>query len=165
MTSDRWDLLACPIDRASPLRPVGDALLCPACQTRYPVEDGIPRMLPPAGARDEAEAVQTERERVQRDREAPKYDANRLLQALTVAEVPLTLGWLKPRATDAVVEVGCGTGRMTRRLADRCGELWALDHSANSLRVAREKVGEGRARFVQADAGYLPLRPGMAEEP
>jgi ubiquinone/menaquinone biosynthesis C-methylase UbiE len=120
-------------------------------------------MLPPAGARDETEAAQTERERTQRDREAQKYDANRLLRLLTVAEVPLTLGWLNPGASDAVVEVGCGTGRMTGRLSGRCGQVWALDHSVDSLCVAREKVGDTGVRFVQADAGYLPLRPGVAE--
>jgi ubiquinone/menaquinone biosynthesis C-methylase UbiE len=163
MTSDRWELLACPLDLASPLSQDGGALRCPTCGTRYPVEDGIPRMLPPAGARDEAEASQTERERTQRDREAPKYDANRMLRALTVAEVPLTLGWLRPKANDAVVEIGCGTGRVTRPLSGRCGQIWALDHSVASLCVARAKVGASSVRFVQADAGYLPLRPGIAE--
>jgi len=163
MTSDRWELLACPLDLASPLSEEGGALRCPACGTRYLVEDDIPRMLPPDGARDEAEASQTERERTQRDREAQTYDANRTLAALSVAEVPLTLGWLKPGATDVVVEVGCGTGRMTRRLSGRCGQVWALDHSVDSLRVARDKVGASGVRFVQADAGYLPLRPEVAD--
>jgi ubiquinone/menaquinone biosynthesis C-methylase UbiE len=163
MTSDPWELLACPLDLASPLRRVSAALVCPTCGTRYPVEDGIPRMLPPAEAREAQEADQTERERTQRDREAHKYDANRLLRALTLAEVPLTLGWLGPGVTDAVVEVGCGTGRITRPLARRCGQVWALDHSVDSLRVARAKVGDSRVQFIQADAGYLPLRPGIAD--
>jgi ubiquinone/menaquinone biosynthesis C-methylase UbiE len=120
-------------------------------------------MLPPVEARDAREADQTERERAQRDREAKKYDANRLLRVLTLADVPLTLGWLGPGVTDTVVEVGCGTGRITGPLSRRCGQVWALDHSVDSLRVARARVVDGRVRFVQADAGYLPLQPGIAD--
>jgi len=164
MTFDRWELLACPIDQTSPLSwAAGDSLACPACGNQYPLIDGIPRMLPPGGARDAAEAAQTERERTQRDREAPRYDANRLLKALSVAEIPLTMRRLGAGTADVVVEIGCGTGRMTRQLSARCGQLWAFDHSADSLQRAREKVGGEPVRFVQADAGYLPLRPGVAD--
>jgi len=120
-------------------------------------------MLPPTAVREQEEAAQTERERTQRDREASRYDANRLLRLLSVAEIPLTLGRLSPYPSDVVVEVGCGTGRVTRSLASRCGQVWALDHSLESLRQARERVGMDTVRFVQADAGYLPLRPGLAD--
>lgn len=120
-------------------------------------------MLPPAGACDRDEAAQTEKERTQRDREARRYDANRLLRVLSVAEIPLTLQWLAPRPQDVVVEIGCGTGRVTRPLSRRSGEVWALDHSFDSLQVAREKVADERVRFVQADAAYLPLRDGSAD--
>ncbi len=164
MTSDRWDWLACPIDQTSPLTPVaGPALECSRCGAWYAVEDGIPRMLPPAGARDGEEAAQTERERTQRDHEAGRYDANRMLRVLSVAEIPMTLRRLGSQPADTVVEIGCGTGRVTRRLPPLCRELWALDHSVDSLLRAREKVGDDRVRFVQADAGYLPLRPGVAD--
>jgi SAM-dependent methyltransferase len=86
-----------------------------------------------------------------------------MLRALSVAEIPLTLWRLGPVASDVVVEVGCGTGRITRQLASRCGQVWALDHSVDSLLRAREKVDGRAVRFVQADAGYLPLRPGVAD--
>jgi ubiquinone/menaquinone biosynthesis C-methylase UbiE/uncharacterized protein YbaR (Trm112 family) len=164
MTFDGWELLACPIDHCSPLTRLGDeALGCPTCGARYALADGIPRMLPPDDARDREEAAQTAKERTQRDREAGHYDANRLLRALSIAEIPMTLARLASRPADVVVEIGCGTGRVTRPLSTRCGEVWALDHSVDSLRRAREKVGDGRVRFVQADAGYLPLRNGAAD--
>jgi ubiquinone/menaquinone biosynthesis C-methylase UbiE len=164
MTISSWEGLACPIDHTSPLDLSDPGMLeCPACKARYPLEDGIPRMLPPPALREQEEAAQTERERTQRDREASRYDANRMLRALSVAEIPLTLGRLSPGPSDVVVEVGCGTGRVTQQLAARCGQVWALDHSVESLRQAREKVGADTVRFVQADAGFLPLRPCLAD--
>ena len=40
------------------------------------------------------------------------------------------------------LEIGCGTGRVTRRLADRCREVVALDASPEMIRVAAERSGE-----------------------
>ena len=43
---DAWlELLVCPMCRGD-LRHVGDWLICPACRLRYPVEDGLPVLLP-----------------------------------------------------------------------------------------------------------------------
>ena len=39
-------ILVCPVDHAA-LRQDGDTLVCTACGTVYPIEDGIPNMLPP----------------------------------------------------------------------------------------------------------------------
>lgn len=39
-------ILVCPVDYA-PVRQEGSALVCTACGTVYPIEDGIPNMLPP----------------------------------------------------------------------------------------------------------------------
>ena len=40
------DILRCPLDRQVRLAPDGDALVCQHCRLRYPVREGIPRMLP-----------------------------------------------------------------------------------------------------------------------
>lgn len=37
-------ILACPVDH-QPLNEVQDALICPTCQRRYPIIDGIPTLL------------------------------------------------------------------------------------------------------------------------
>ena len=42
-------ILVCPVDHAA-LRQDGDSLVCTACGTVYPIEDGIPNMLPPRHA-------------------------------------------------------------------------------------------------------------------
>lgn len=42
------------------------------------------------------------------------------------------------RAEDVVVEIGCGIGRITRPLAQRCSRIYALDVSERMLALARE---------------------------
>lgn len=57
-----------------------------------------------------------------------------------------------PDPCGPVLEVGCGTGRVTRRLADRCGEVLGIDASAAMVRVARERSrGHSNTRFEQVD--------------
>src|SRR5947208_8991831 len=167
------DWLACPVDGAALSLSVAEpssgcaaavvrgTLSCSACARRYPIEDGIPRLLPDAAGLEAVEAVGKQAERQQRDREAGIYDRNLFLRLLTAAEAPATLRRLGAGLEDVTLEVGCGTGRFTARLAGRTRALLALDHSVESLRIARAKVGDG-AVFVQADASYLPVRTGWA---
>jgi len=50
------------------------------------------------------------------------------------------------------LEIACGTGRVTRRLAQSGLQIVGLDASAEMLRVARSKAGRGPGpRWVQAD--------------
>jgi len=56
-----------------------------------------------------------------------------------------------------VLELGCGTGEFTRRLAEEGSCLVALDLSAELLARARPKVPPSRARFLRADAMTLPF--------
>lgn len=55
-----------------------------------------------------------------------------------------------------VLEVGCGTGEFTSRIAPCGADLVALDLSAELLTRARAKVSTG-ARFVRGDAQRLPF--------
>src|SRR2546426_534850 len=63
---------------------------------------------------------------------------------------------------ELVVDVGCGTGRLTEQLLARLplGRVVAIDQSANMLDTARAYLtdrGAGHIEFVQADASALPL--------
>lgn len=67
--------------------------------------------------------------------------------------------------TDVVLDIGCGTGRTTRRAARQCARGWAagVDRSAPMLDRARaEAVREGltNARFHQGDAPVYPFPRG-----
>jgi demethylmenaquinone methyltransferase/2-methoxy-6-polyprenyl-1,4-benzoquinol methylase len=67
---------------------------------------------------------------------------------------------------ETVVDVGCGTGNLTRALLERLsprGRVVAVDISARMLEVARVKVADGRASWHQADARSLPLADETCE--
>jgi uncharacterized protein YbaR (Trm112 family) len=58
------DILACPVCKHHPLElqiakedakeVLSGTLICTACRLRYPIEDGIPNMLPPADSKKTA---------------------------------------------------------------------------------------------------------------
>jgi len=54
-------------------------------------------------------------------------------------------------AVPNILEIGCGTGRNTQWLAERCGNVIAVDFSEEMLRVARSRVQSPSVRFVQHD--------------
>lgn len=71
-------------------------------------------------------------------------------------EYRLLLNELAPRTGDRVLDVGCGTGWFTRRLAhDLAGPLTGLDLNAESLRFAAQR--DATSSYVQADARTLPF--------
>jgi demethylmenaquinone methyltransferase/2-methoxy-6-polyprenyl-1,4-benzoquinol methylase len=50
-----------------------------------------------------------------------------------------------------ILELACGTGLWTARLAPRAARLTAVDASAEVLALAREKVAASNVEYVQAD--------------
>jgi SAM-dependent methyltransferase len=62
-----------------------------------------------------------------------------------------------------VLDVGCGTGRLSRALAERAGaRVWGVDASPEMLEQARAKAPPGAA-FKQARAESLPFKDGWFE--
>ena len=65
---------------------------------------------------------------------------------------------------DMVLDIGCGTGQLTRRLTERFpdAEIVGVDYSAGMLGEARNRV-VGSANLVRADAVHLPFRSASAD--
>jgi trans-aconitate 2-methyltransferase len=64
--------------------------------------------------------------------------------------------------TETVLDIGCGTGRVTEKLAERLphGQVVAVDVSLNMVAAAHEYLAARyprRTAFVQADATALPI--------
>lgn len=169
MTTLQLDLLRCPLDRgglapAGPADAHGDprALRCVACGTAYPVREGIVDMLAHAGAEGATEDQGRRRERDVRDREAEIYD-RRVSEAVVAAEMSGVRRLLGLEREHVLVDLGCGTGRMTRELARTARIVVGVDHSIDSLRVFRDRLtADERERvvLVRGDLYALPLADG-----
>ena len=74
----------------------------------------------------------------------------------------VVLARLPLNGDECVLDVGCGTGRLTERLLDRLprGRVIAIDQSSNMVTVARDylKSHGRRIQLVVADAAALPMR-------
>jgi ubiquinone/menaquinone biosynthesis C-methylase UbiE len=118
--------------------------------TSYAIQEGILRLLEPSTL-----APAELKERDARDREAPAYDQR--LSARHFREVVPFIAMADLHMEDIVLELACGTGRITRELAGKAGIVIASDFSFESLREAQRGMPAGsRAAFVEADAVSFP---------
>ena len=82
-----------------------------------------------------------------------------VLDASLAEMADLLLRAADPRVAERVIDIGCGTGATSRRLAERVapgGEVVALDLSGPMLELARTEPRENLS-FLQADAQSFAL--------
>lgn len=101
------------------------------------------------------------------DAYAPFYDWENA-QTLGRRDVPFWRN-LARRAGGTVLELGCGTGRVSLPLARAGVTLVGVDRSAAMLTLARRRVARGRLhrhlQLVQADIRYLPFPSSASQRP
>jgi len=97
-----------------------------------------------------------ERLSAERLRECYEIAPPRVQQYLE-AEVQHVAGRIRPG--DAVLELGCGYGRVLERLAPNCGTLVGIDTSRSSLELARKFLSRfPNCKLAQMDAVALGFR-------
>jgi len=55
------------------------------------------------------------------------------------------------RVEGDVLELACGTGQWTRPLAERARTVTGLDAAPEMLQIARERLGDSKVSFIEAD--------------
>jgi ubiquinone/menaquinone biosynthesis C-methylase UbiE len=126
-------------------------VLVSAAGRRYPIKDGIPNLISSDSLTKIEADTQTEYDRVAEDiydRAVDWQFAAFLENEDTVRETMVDLLELKPGMK--VLEVGCGTGRDSFRLARRLGpsgELHMQDLSARMVEVCRAKMPAYTSKF------------------
>ena len=58
---------------------------------------------------------------------------------------------LEHETPDHLLEIGCGTGKNTQWLVNKCNRLTAIDFSPEMLKIAMERITDDRVQFKQAD--------------
>ncbi|MEA2635907.1 MAG: hypothetical protein QOH92_2674 [Chloroflexota bacterium] len=94
---------------------------------------------------------------------APRYDALRPLSSGDRGRLEAVLREADLQPEDLVVEVGCGTGRLTLPLAAVTpARVIGVDSEAKMLDVARAKDAAGRVEWLRGSAYRLPVGDGEA---
>lgn len=71
--------------------------------------------------------------------------------------------WIGPN--DIVLECACGTGEITRQIAEKCSELIATDYSVGMLRQARRKCGNlTNVKIKRADLTALKCKDNVFDK-
>jgi len=52
---------------------------------------------------------------------------------------------------EKVIEIGCGTGKNTVWIAEKCKVLLAVDFSEEMMNIARQKIDSSHVQFLKAD--------------
>ncbi len=80
------------------------------------------------------------------------YGAEQLRKHYKIADL------LGNETFEIVVDVGCGTGNLLEKVADRYGFAVGIDISMKMLRKARARLERERVELVRADSKALPTR-------
>jgi ubiquinone/menaquinone biosynthesis C-methylase UbiE len=122
------------------------------------VVDETPGLAPLLVARRLPLDAATAADEAYHDQEASGYD-----DSCTIPRVVAAEGWIVPwirRQTPPgiTVDLGCGTGRVTRALAGGGRAVIAVDRSTTMLEVARRQVPPSDVVLLRGDVRQLPLR-------
>ena len=75
--------------------------------------------------------------------------------ALTISICDHIVQLLDLKSTESLLDVCCGNGILTHRLAQFCRSITAVDISAEQLKIAKKKYSENNITYLQANAMEL----------
>jgi SAM-dependent methyltransferase/uncharacterized protein YbaR (Trm112 family) len=123
---------------------------CPSCNVAYQVRGGILELASAQAPMDPVNAAEVEA----RDAGAEGYDAH-FSPTRNESEIRSTLAPVQVM-NSTILDLGCGTGRVTRRLLQEARAVLAVDFSRVSLEVFAESLNqENNVGLVLADATQI----------
>ena len=82
---------------------------------------------------------------------AVKVEAARIGRSVHEVIEDALESWLEATRPESVLELACGTGLFTRRIAPKVARLTALDASPEVLAINRSRVAAPNVEYVEAD--------------
>ena len=76
------------------------------------------------------------------------------------ATISLTVEWILEKAPGDrlnILDLGCGPGLYTEKLAEKGHQITGMDYSANSIRYAGESAGRKKLNIFYTQQNYLEL--------
>lgn len=80
------------------------------------------------------------------------YNASASFVPLLTQEIIL---WLSPQPTDNILDLGCGDGVLTAKIAETCPNTVGVDASANLISAAQESYGNSPISWHVLDCRYM----------
>jgi ubiquinone/menaquinone biosynthesis C-methylase UbiE len=71
---------------------------------------------------------------------AQRYDKDAKWNPAIRMEKGILIPLLDPRKSDAMLELGCGTGRLTIQISPKCKKIIGIDNSEEMLAIAKQKT-------------------------
>ncbi len=141
----------------SSTEPISQGLvICRSCHASFPIVDGILHLLGPESMDEESRHEAKWRDKQSVEMEARnEWFENKLASRL---EIPQHIAALKLDRQCVLLEIGCGRGRFTVRMREKCQAILAVDFSLASLEFLAKRLGPGsNVGLVWADATHLKL--------
>ncbi len=163
-------LLACPSCKNAGLGPDGDGYICPSCEERYPVRDGVPVFIPSTSSVNDADAGRAEfwnsgwekrnAPLLDLDRDGILEERRRYLDELTKEGYPSATELSTERLKGKTfLNIGCGGGYEGLLFSGYGANYIGVDFSHNAARYTRELIEKAGFAGVtyQAEAENLPF--------
>lgn len=152
-------LLRCPIDGGAleiasrSEFVISGIVLCTRCAHSAQIEEGILDLLD-LGSMHETSRQEREQREVQSAR------APMTVTDLDLAEIEPHLEALRLEDDHYVLEFGCGSGRYTAFLVERCRLVVAVDMTRGSLKALAQRLQPSNVALVRADVSRFAVCPG-----
>src|SRR3989338_793385 len=63
----------------------------------------------------------------------------------------ILLEFLEPNKTDYILEIGCGPGKWTNIISDKCKNIIGIDISGNMISEAKKTCKKSNTKFIHTD--------------